>query len=333
MATLHHRMLEALGLGPDEERLYQALLNEPDSSVAALARAGGISRKLAIESLALLENKGLIARSSTSPVRFSATPPDLALGSLVVARQQELEQARLAIPQLAEQFRASVDQSGLSQLVEVVPGRDASVRRYEIMQSTAKREVVTLDKPPYAEEIGPPNQAQLDALARGVRYRVIYDPLALEIPKMMEDIEFHARAGEEARILEGLPIKLVIADREVGLVPIDTGTDTVHGSLFLHESSLLSALYDLFERLWHASRPLQVPGLDTADANVDEQLDSVDARILLLLRGGMKDQTIATQLDLAISTVERRVRKLMDRLGARSRFQAGAEATRRGWIE
>lgn len=332
MATLQHRMLEALGLGPDEERLYQALLNEPDSSAAALARAAGISRKVATEPLALLEKKGLIARSSASPVRFSATPPDLALGSLVVAREQELEQARLAIPQLAEQFRASVDQSGLAQLVEVVPGRDAVSRRFEIMQTTSKQEVVSLAKPPITKGIGP-NKAELDALARGVRYRAIYDTTSLEIPGIIEHLEVHVRAGEEARISEGLPIKLAIADQKVGLVPIDTGTTAVHGALFLHESSLLSALYDLFERLWHSSRPLQVPGLETADTSIDEELESMDARILLLLRGGMKDQTIATQLDLAISTVERRVRKLMDRLGARSRFQAGAEATRRGWIE
>ena len=57
-------------------------------------------------------------------------------------------------------------------------------------------------------------------------------------------------------------------------------------------------------------------------------------RRLLLeqLARGAKDEQIARTLGLSLRTVRRRVADLMDDLGAGSRFQAGVEAVRRGWI-
>ena len=63
-----------------------------------------------------------------------------------------------------------------------------------------------------------------------------------------------------------------------------------------------------------------------------KQLDRRDARILSLLSDGRSDATIARQSGVSLRTVERRVRALMDRLDAKTRFQAGAQAARRGWI-
>jgi DNA-binding NarL/FixJ family response regulator len=54
--------------------------------------------------------------------------------------------------------------------------------------------------------------------------------------------------------------------------------------------------------------------------------------LLLELAGGAKDEQIARALGMSVRTVRRRVADLMDELGADSRFQAGVEAVRRGWI-
>jgi DNA-binding NarL/FixJ family response regulator len=58
-----------------------------------------------------------------------------------------------------------------------------------------------------------------------------------------------------------------------------------------------------------------------------------DQRLLLSqLAGGAKDEQIARALGLSVRTVRRRVAELLVELGADSRFQAGVEAVRRGWI-
>ncbi|MCQ0019560.1 helix-turn-helix domain-containing protein [Actinomadura madurae] len=86
---------------------------------------------------------------------------------------------------------------------------------------------------------------------------------------------------------------------------------SVDSSLIVHPSALLDALVSLFEALWRGALPL--PGEDAPD----------DA-VLTLLAAGLTDDAIARRLSISTRTVQRRVRDLCDRLGARTRFQAGA---------
>ena len=46
---------------------------------------------------------------------------------------------------------------------------------------------------------------------------------------------------------------------------------------------------------------------------------------------GLTDQAVATQLDLSLRTVQRRLRHLQDLSGARSRMQLGWHAARHDW--
>jgi DNA-binding CsgD family transcriptional regulator len=120
------------------------------------------------------------------------------------------------------------------------------------------------------------------------------------------------------------------------VIPIDTGSRVIEGGVVLKESPLLRSLGVLFEQFWAQATPYPAAAVrgDGAGAGRDAQTPSdVDRRILALLAAGQKDGTIARQLGLGHSTVERRVRRLLDRLGARSRFQAGVQAQRRGWLD
>ena len=66
---------------------------------------------------------------------------------------------------------------------------------------------------------------------------------------------------------------------------------------------------------------------EEAPEATQEELD-----ILELLAQGYTDEVVARRLGLARRTYRRRLRSVMDRLGARSRFQVGVLAVRRGWI-
>jgi len=95
----------------------------------------------------------------------------------------------------------------------------------------------------------------------------------------------------------------------------------------LRQPSLVAAMTLMFEGLWEKAMP--VPGFDS-----HRELHGASAQRLLLtqLGGGAKDEQIARALDLSVRTVRRRVADLMAELGATSRFQAGVEAVRRGWL-
>lgn len=55
-------------------------------------------------------------------------------------------------------------------------------------------------------------------------------------------------------------------------------------------------------------------------------------RLLRLMRTGAIDETVARELGVSLRTVHRRITRLQNMLGARSRFQLGVIACERGWI-
>jgi DNA-binding NarL/FixJ family response regulator len=67
-------------------------------------------------------------------------------------------------------------------------------------------------------------------------------------------------------------------------------------------------------------------------ADQDGEISPADQALLHLLHAGLKDDAIARNLDISERTLRRRITELTTRLGASSRFQAGAQAVRRGWL-
>ncbi|MFD7445900.1 response regulator transcription factor [Streptomyces sp. NPDC059909] len=190
------------------------------------------------------------------------------------------------------------------------------------LQHEASEEVVTLDRPPYA--LSTSRSIQSTALRRGVRYRTVYAPESLQWPGVLNDIRELAELGEDARVLDGLRVKLAIADRRLAIMPLslDLGDDV--RAAVVRPSALLDALIDLTEALWGQALPIGAPAADL--------LSPEDRAALTLMCSGMKDEAIARQLGWSIRTMRRRVQVLYGQLGASNRFQAGVLAARRGWI-
>ena len=96
----------------------------------------------------------------------------------------------------------------------------------------------------------------------------------------------------------------------------------------VHPSSLLDALITLFEAEWDRGMALSV------DRPVDDGPgpDAASRDLLTLLASGLTDEGIARSLGWSIRTTQRRIRALMDHLGAATRFQLGMSAYARGWL-
>ena len=85
-------------------------------------------------------------------------------------------------------------------------------------------------------------------------------------------------------------------------------------------------------RLRTNAQPSSTAAMPITHTHQRQEIDEQENRILGLLSSGVSDSAIARQVDLSQRTVERRIKALMDRLGAQSRFQMGLLARERGWI-
>ncbi|MFI1394659.1 helix-turn-helix domain-containing protein [Streptomyces sp. NPDC020681] len=320
------RRLAALGVAADDELLYRALLARPGATVAELAAATGWDTARVRRRTRSLEKRGMLTRVPSRPVRFTPAPPDVAIEVLALQRQEEIERARLVAASLTEEFHSGRHAEG-GPPVQVLSGREAIAQRFFQTQQSTRHEVLILDRPPYvAEPIDKQIAVQCRLLERGVRYRTIYDHRSLESPEQLAVCRELAHRGEESRVLAEIPLKLVIADRRVALVPFVLPTE--REVMVLQASALLDALVVFFEMLWGRAVPLWATG-ERSPAD-EREFSYDDEQLLALSASGLTDQAIARRLGVAQRTVERRMRRIMNLLGARTRFQAGLQAANRG---
>jgi hypothetical protein len=194
-----------------------------------------------------------------------------------------------------------------------------------------REQIRACDAPPYPEaNPAQVNTTELDHLRRGIRYRILYDRRALDVPGRLADLEAGIAAGEQARVAD-VPLKMTIVDESVAVLPVRHPPD-VESRLVIRDPVLLRALSALFEMYWERALPLRVSG-GLAQLSGDAEGPSADeAHLLPLLVAGLTDQEIAAQLTLSDRTVRSRVRAMMARLDATTRFQAGYQAVARGWL-
>jgi len=325
-------MLDVLGLDSLEEGTYRrlvALTSESAEALAAAMNAEVLELRTALESL---EEKGLVARSTATPGHFVASPPDLALGSLIVDRQEDIRRAQLELGRLTEAYRGAISDRTDTQVVDVVHGRQAVAQRFAQLQRGATREVLALVKSSVVAVAPEDNVDEALALARGVDYRVVLERAAFEKPGFLDVAAESIRAGVTVRVTEEIPLRLMVADRRIALLPLVPATaDSGGGALLVHPSGLLDALLTLFDLVWQSAFEV-VPTEAGMSKRAGDQIDEVDARILTLLLAGLTDHAIGGQLGMSLRTIQRRVSALMERARVVTRFQLGHEASRRGWV-
>jgi len=311
-------MLAPLGISADDERVYLSLLRQPGISATELGRAVGRRAESVRLAVDRLEKHGLVTRVGGTD-GLIATRPDVAVDVLAARKERELDVVRAEARRLLEELPRE-DGADPEDYLEIVSGREAVAHRFLQLQQTTEHELLVLDRPPYAQDAATPNEAELDLLARGVRVRGIYAPEAIEAAPSLDVLRQAVEAGEEARVHPALPLKLAISDRAAALLPL-SGEASTESALVIRATMLLEALIALFELLWSSAVPLP-----------DESLPDHDVELVSLLAAGLKDETIARRLGISARSLSRRTNKLMAELGARTRFQGGILAARRGLL-
>ncbi|MCA2221993.1 helix-turn-helix transcriptional regulator [Nonomuraea aurantiaca] len=322
--------LGAAGLTPDEEAVYELLIDGSPATTARIASLGapaGLRADQLPAVLAALEAKGLVTRSGA---HYAAVAPEAALDVLLVTAERELLRARERAGELDQAFqRRRAAGETPPAVVEVVTGQRAVQQRHAQIQRAAWHQLRCFSKPPYFD---PPGSvaAQRELLDRGVTSRMIYERGFVDRIGALRQIETMVGAGQQARVLPSLPMKLYLMDDRFALLLLRHHPDEpdADAALVVHPSGLLEALSRLFEGLWQRALPLRLrppapgaapPARARASAHDDE-------RLIALLVAGLTDEAIARQLGVGYRTAERRIANLMSRLGAHTRFQAGVQA-------
>ncbi|MDO5739684.1 MAG: LuxR C-terminal-related transcriptional regulator [Ornithinimicrobium sp.] len=172
------------------------------------------------------------------------------------------------------------------------------------------------------------------SLRKGMDIRIVFDTSLLDNALAMALLEGGHAQGHAIRVGNGVPLSLALCDDRSAMVDLSSFDPTGEGSIEVRGRAPLLAVEKLLDEIWQLATPFG-PTVEAASRSSGDRapLDPRDQRILSLLSSGMSDQVIARQAGVSVRTVERRVRYILDHLGAATRFQAGVQAVRRGWVE
>ncbi|MFI5713031.1 LuxR C-terminal-related transcriptional regulator [Kribbella sp. NPDC051620] len=158
----------------------------------------------------------------------------------------------------------------------------------------------------------------------GIRYRAIYPDTARTAPTLCRHLGAMSLAGVAVRTVPMVPMNALVIDNSIAVLPADSTNGSV---AVLRLNSVVTTATELFERVWP-----DAVSLADCDIPVDTDLSGREKEMLRLLSLGATDEFAAAQLGISVRTVRRMVAQIMNRLGARSRFQAGVKAADRGWL-
>ncbi|ACU76463.1 transcriptional regulator, LuxR family [Catenulispora acidiphila DSM 44928] len=314
-------MLGSLGLDPLAQAVYSAMLADPAVGVRELKERLGQEEARIRDTLDRLVELALLRPSREQP--GGLYPVSLVAGMQLLVQRQEAELAA-GRDAVAAGRAAAADRQRAEQLF----GLDAVQSELEQLLAGAAVEVLSM-VPGSAVPAATLKAAEsLDQdMTRRVRSRILYHSTVRQDPTTIAYGRWMAEQGSEVRLSPSVTRRLLIVDGKTAVVPIKPNEASV-GALCVREPGLIDQLTALFELIWTEAVPLGMP----AKAESPAGLSPTDRHLLRLLADGLTDEAAAKRLGISARTVRRIMADLMDRLGAESRFEAGVEAARRGWL-
>ncbi|MGW1799049.1 helix-turn-helix domain-containing protein [Streptomyces sp. NPDC001984] len=332
-------MLEAAGVSDVQESVYRLLVTTGRATVADVVQRMALPHGETVRVLDALTAMGLASHTDGTPRVYRAVPPDVALLPRIKSGADALDLARVEAARLIETYQDTMRRHNAGQLLEVITGAEALRQHLRQIQTNARDEMLWFCKAQYVAMPSGTNTEEFEALARGVRYRVLYEKPFFDDEGTVENVVAGVRAGETARAVPHLPLRLAVADRSVAIFPLvpggPNGSPDEPTTALVRDSNLLSALIALFESYWDDAVPLNVDDtgtLETDETDPSAPLSPTDRKILSLLVAGVADKAIASQMGLSRRTVQRHIQRMMERAGAGTRMQLAWQAARRGWL-
>ena len=259
---------EELGLGPAEARVIVALLQLGSAKSAQLAKASKVPRTGIYQLIESLQEKGLVLRVPAGGAALWTTPGrDKILDRLhtnaVAAERERVEQHALRSTLLRELLTEAlpVEEPPNLPYVHIITCPAQLREEHQRLLGAAATEVLAFTRPPFSTDPDAAFEATMSALNRDVAMRALYQSAQADDPEahgFRASADTYAAAGVQARVVDVLPVKLLVVDRAAAIVTLDNPLPHIEGlgvTLLIEHPGFANLLADLFEQHWVHGRP------------------------------------------------------------------------------
>lgn len=254
------KKLMELGLSLREARIYLALLRKNTFTATEIAKVSGIPRQKIYELLDNLIKKGICVEKIGKVKRYKAVEPHFAFRSLIDQYKSDFKiklgkDKKLALElsnDLSVLYDKTREQMDPLEYIEVLKDNKQIHRRWLSLESEAKREILAFTKPPYTAPVSEHLTKEIDTLKRKVKIRSIYEYDDAAKEELIKVISLWVSAGEEARVVRELPMKLVIIDDKITLLPLSDPISEKPSitTMIINHPGFAKAQKCVFETIW-----------------------------------------------------------------------------------
>lgn len=167
------------------------------------------------------------------------------------------------------------------------------------------------------------NGALIRLVRKGVRVRLLCSPDTVSVTEQQRLMN-SVVPEIPIRVAECPPEELLIVDCHSAI--IRNAMPQGGHAIILHDPAIVNSIHTLFNSVWASASPVI-----RREGPWGSQHE-LESRVLICLFRGQTDEAAAREMGISVRTYRRYVAKIMQDMGASSRFQAGALASRLGLI-
>lgn len=261
-----------LGLTERESKVYITLLSKKSFTSSELQKSANIPRTKIYEVLLKMIDRGICLERRIGKIKYyEAVEPKKALHKMLDDYRNnfhsELEKKKEITESLAGIFNPIYQKNknfvSPLEFVEVIKDKELAQKKILDAFKSVKTELLSLIKGPYVcdtnSRVNQQVREEKNLLKRGAVCKKIYESAELmEYTTLIEQFKPLAKMGSQLRMIEHIPIKMVVFDENMVIFPLQ---DIIKNPdeltiIIIQHKEMVSACRILFNFLWSNSKPL-----------------------------------------------------------------------------
>ena len=251
----------SLDLTERETKIYTTLLSKQGFTAAELQQTVQLPSSKIYDVLKRMVARGLCTERFIDGVKYyEAVNPEIAFKRVLNKYESELENKVKVVNQLISSltpvFKENRDLVNPLDFIEIIKDKRLILQRYNDYMINCKTEMIGFNKGPYvassSDQIEEEIDAEGDFLKRGGSVRTLYETGEFsEFDFLMYVAKESRIKGEQIRVADSLPIKMLIFDERYVMLPLQAPiSPTTVMTICIEHPQLARAFKTLFEFIW-----------------------------------------------------------------------------------
>lgn len=266
-----------IGLTEREAKVYITLLSGRIFTVMELQEAVNIPRTKIYEVLNKLVSRNICIEKKLGRNKlYEAVEPKVAMERVLDSYKKDLQRKEELIKQVSEVFTPIFKNSksivNPLEFIDVMKDKTQIHKRYTACVRSTKREMLTFNKGPYAcdtsDRLGEQEDEEFKLLKRGGSCKDIYEYKELkEVDWLLNSVKKSLKLGQQARVVERLPIKMLVFDQEKVMFALEQPVLVPNEltMIYIEHKQLAEACSMLFYYLWDQGQDIYDIGKEIVD--------------------------------------------------------------------